>query len=330
MSQFRQNPISKHWVLIAPNRSKRPEQFASAPVMDKTIPEIDQGCVFCPGNEKANPEIASFPKGKDWQVRIIPNKFEALDHIQFHSAHKDLFETKTGSGDHEVIITRLHNEPVALQSVHTVELTLHVFRQRIKDISEQLHLAYVQIFHNHGKESGASLLHPHHQILSLPVVPQNIHDEITGCYYYYQHNGVNIYEHLIEEERRIGDRVVFETENFIVLAPFASRSPFETWIIPKFDSARFEDITDKQISDLSYVLKVALGQLYTKLSDPPLNFYIHTMPMKHVKNVAYDEKAYRWHLTIFPRLTTWGGAEYSTGIPINPMAPEEAAKFFKL
>lgn len=331
MSQFRQNPISKNWVLIAPNRSKRPEDLASGPVMDKTIPEHDEKCAFCSGNETLNPEIARFPKNKNWEVRVIPNKFEALDHVPFHVHHKDLFESKTGSGDHEVIITRKHNEPVALQSVQTVELTLHVFKQRILDIAESSqHLSYVQIFHNHGKESGASLLHPHHQIISLPMVPQSVHHEIMGSYaYYHQNNGANIYEDLIEAEKRNQERVIFETENYIVIAPWASRSPFETWILPKFQSARYEDITDKQITDLAYVLKITLGQLYAKLSDPPLNFYIHTMPLKHVKNTGYHEKAYRWHLTIFPRLTIWGGAEYSTGIPINPMSPEEATKFLK-
>ncbi len=329
MSQFRQNPISKHWVLIAPNRAKRPEQFASEPVMHDSLQEISADCPFCPGNENLNPEIGKVPNNKNWQVRIIPNKFEALTHVPFQAMHGGFFEARSGAGDHEVIITRKHNEPVALQSIQTVELTLKVFRQRIIELGQGQHLSYVQIFHNHGRDAGASLIHPHHQIISLPMVPSNVHDEILGCFHYFQETGRNIYADLIEAEKKAGQRVIFESQDFIVVAPWASRNPFETWILPKFDSGRYEDITDLQVKQLSYVLKVTLGQLYIKLSDPALNFYIHTMPLKHVHHMAYNEKVYRWHLTIFPRTTLWAGFDYSTGIPINIMPPEEAATFLR-
>jgi UDPglucose--hexose-1-phosphate uridylyltransferase len=328
MSQFRQNPISKHWVLIAPNRGKRPEQFVGSPVIHHTTPEIVEGCAFCVGNESMNAEIAKFPDNKDWIVRIIPNKFEALSHVAL-SAQKEFYVSRSGSGDHEVIITRKHNEPVALQSITTVELTLHIFKQRYLDLSLQKHLAYIQIFHNHGKDAGASMIHPHYQIISTPMVPSGIHDELMGCYHYYQANKQCIYCAIMGEEKKQEERVIFETEDFMVIAPYASRSPFETWILPKRHTSNFEEITDKEITQLAYVLKVTMGQLYVKLSDPPLNFYIHTMPLVHLNHSGYDRNAYHWHLTIFPRLAFWSGFEYATGIPINPMTPEDAAKFLR-
>jgi UDPglucose--hexose-1-phosphate uridylyltransferase len=328
MSQFRQNPISKHWVLIAPNRAKRPEQFTGDPVIHHSFPEIVEACVFCPGNELKNEEIARFPDNKNWQVRIIPNKFEALSHVPL-SAQKEFYVSRSGTGDHEVVITRKHNEPIALQSISTVELTLQIFRQRYLDIAQNEHLSYIQIFHNHGRDAGASLIHPHYQIISTPMVPSGVHDEIVGCYHYYQAHKKCIYCAIMEEEKKQGERIIFETEDFLVVAPYASRSPFETWILPKRHSSNFEQITDKEITQLAYVLKVTLGQLYVKLSDPPLNFYIHTMPLDRVQHAAYGKEAFHWHLTIFPRLAFWSGFEYATGIPINPMTPEEAAKFLK-
>lgn len=328
MSQFRQNPISKHWVLIAPNRSKRPEQFSGSPVINDNTPEIVEACPFCPGNEASNVELASFPSTKNWQVRIIPNKFEALSHVPF-SAKKEFYISRSGTGDHEVIITRKHNEPIALQSIGTVELSLHVFRQRYLDLAKQDNLSYIQIFHNHGRDAGASLIHPHYQIISLPMVPSGVHDEMVGCYHYYQSHQECIYCAIMKEEQKQKERLIFETEDFLVIAPYASRSPFETWILPKKHSANFEEISDKEITQLAYVLKVTLGQLYIKLSDPALNFYIHTSPVKDAKNIVYDKKSYHWHLTIFPRIAIWAGFEYATGIPINPVTPEEAAKFLK-
>src|SRR6266481_2145971 len=166
MSQFRQNPISKHWVLIAPNRSKRPEQFAANPTMPTDLPEVLSSCVFCPGNELKNTDILRIPANEDWQIRVIPNKFEALSHMPLSRNH-EFYVNRSGSGEHEVIITRKHNEPVALQSIKTVEATLRLFKQRYLDLSEQHHhLAYIQIFHNHGRDAGASLVHPHYQLIA--------------------------------------------------------------------------------------------------------------------------------------------------------------------
>ncbi|MDB4940002.1 MAG: Galactose-phosphate uridylyltransferase [Candidatus Doudnabacteria bacterium] len=328
MSQFRQNPISKHWVLIAPNRAKRPEQFSGAPVIHDTTPEIVTNCAFCVGNESKNAEIAKFPNNKDWQVRIIPNKFEALSHVPL-SSQKEFYVSRSGSGDHEVIITRHHNEPIALQSISTVELTIHVLRQRYLDLAQHQHLAYIQIFHNHGKDAGASMIHPHYQIISTPMVPTGVHDEIMGCYHYFNAHQECIYCAIMKEEKKQQERVIFETEDFMVIAPYASRSPFETWILPKKHNANFEEISDKEITQLAYVLKVTMGQLFVKLSDPPLNFYLHTLPLAHAKHSGHDRRSFHWHLTIFPRLAYWSGFEYATGIPINPMTPEDATKFLK-
>ncbi len=330
MSEFRQNPITKQWVLIAPSRNKRPDEFATYSVMHG-VPEVDAKCVFCPGNEHTNPEILRVPLKGDWDIRVIPNKFAAVEPIKDTHKHKDFYVTFPGDGEHEVVVTRKHNEPVALQSIHLVQQTLELFIERIKTLSKRKDLAYIQIFHNHGRDAGASLVHPHYQIVATPLVPPHIHSEILGCYHYYLTNHSCVYCDIIKEEVKVKERLVYESDHFVVISAYASRSPFETWILPKKHGARFEDMSAEEIRHLSFVLKVTLGQLYTKLSDPPLNFYIHTMPVDRPGNIhsAYEEKDYHWHLTIFPRITIWAGFEFATGIPVNPMPPEITAKFLR-
>jgi UDPglucose--hexose-1-phosphate uridylyltransferase len=331
MSEFRQNPINKHWVLIAPMRGKRPDEYKTYSVMHG-VPETDPACVFCPGNEHLNRELYRFPDTKDWEIRIIPNKFASLEHTKVYR-HKDFYVSYSGAGDHQVIITRKHNEPVALQSANVVELSLKIFIRQINELNKHPELAYVQIFHNHGRDAGASVIHPHYQLLATPIVPPHIHAEIMGCYHYYQNNKSCIYCDIMKEEIAVKDRLVYEDEHFVVISAYASRCPFETWILPKKHGARFEEMSEEELKHLSFVLKVTLGQLYAKLSDPPLNFYIHNMPLKRVEvgrsHSAHEEKAFHWHLTIFPRITIWAGFEFATGIPVNPMPPEETAKFLR-
>lgn len=327
MSEFRQNPVTKNWVLIAPNRSRRPEDYKTFSVMKGAL-ELDKSCVFCPGNEESNPQILRIPNNSDWQIRVIPNKFNALDHTHAYS-RKEFYSWRSGNGNHEVIVTRKHNEPVALQSISLVEASLKVFTDRIKAFSEDESVAYVQVFHNHGRDAGASIVHPHYQIMTLPFVAPHIHSEIIGCYHYYQTFNACIYCEIIKEELNMGLRVVYESDHFVVISAYASRSPFETWIVPKKHESRFENLTKDELVHLSFVLKVTLGQLYTKLNDPPLNFYIHTMPFVRNKHTMSEEKSYHWHLTIFPRISIWAGFEFSTGIPVNPISPETSAEFLR-
>lgn len=327
MSQFRQNPITKQWVLIAPNRAKRPEDFRAQSVMSG-LPEHDASCPFCPGKEELNKEICKVPETGKWQVRVIDNKYQALEQTTIYR-NREFYNSRSGYGDHEVIITPKHNEPVALQSLETIGLTIQTFVDRMKAFGQDPEIAYIQAFHNHGRDAGASIIHPHHQIIATPLIPPHIHSEVLGSYHYYNANKRCIHCDMIKAEKELGERVVYETEHFVVLSAYASRKPFETWILPKKHHARFDDLSADQVQHLSAVLKHILGRLYTKLNDPPLNFYIHTMPQVRQEHTMHEESSYHWHLTIFPRLTIWAGFEYATGIPINPVPPEQTAEFLK-
>jgi UDPglucose--hexose-1-phosphate uridylyltransferase len=327
VSQFRQNPITKQWVLIAPNRAKRPEDYKTYAVMHGQS-EVDHNCVFCPGHEAENEELYTYPNKGAWQLRGIVNKFHALSHVSVY-AHPHFYASQAGIGEQEVIITRKHNEPVALQSLILIEDTISLFVERLQHFRLQPDIQYAQVFHNHGRDAGASLVHPHYQILATNLLPPHIYSEMTGCYQYYHVHNACAYCEIVAEELKLKERVVFEEEHFVVISAYASRSPFETWVIPKRHSARFEDMTKQEQVSLAYVLKTVLGKLYMKLDDPSLNFYTHTLPVKETIKVNDTEATYHWHLTVFPRLTIWAGFEYATGIPINPMPPEDTAKFLK-
>lgn len=328
MSEFRQNPLNHSLILMSPNRSKRPDEFKTYSVMNG-VPESDPSCVFCPGLEAKNRELARYPKTGDWQIRLIENKFHILDKDIENLSKKEFFTSYEGYGLHEVLITRKHNEPVALQSIMGISVSLQALAERMRLAYEDEKISYVQIFHNHGRDAGASLVHPHYQLLATPIVPPHFHREILGAYNYLQDHGECFYCALILEERKLGNRLVKETNKFIVICAYASRKPFETWIFPKTHAARFEEITAADAEELASILKWILGRLYIKLSDPPLNFYVHTMPAARAKHIAHETNAMHWHLTVFPRITIWGGFEYAAGIPVNPVLPEIAAEFLR-
>lgn len=325
MSQYRQNPITKHWVLIAPQRSKRPEEYSTYPVM-VGAPEHDANCVFCLGHEQLHKAVAFVPEQKNWQVYVIANKYPALgsDHI---AEQQDFYTARSGYGDHEVIITRQHNEPIALQSHQLISLTLQTFIDRVQALSLDKQIQYIQLFHNHGRDAGASIIHPHYQLMAMHFVPPHLHSELSGAAHHFNIYRTCIYCAILEEEQRANKRIILETKHFIVLAPYASRSPFETWILPKQHQARFEEVAADLRDELAVVIKLVLGRLYIQLSDPPLNFYIHTLPYAVYERGQSGDAFYHWHITIFPRLTIWAGFEYGTGIPINPMSPEEVTTF---
>src|SRR6185503_7503176 len=313
MSEFRQNPISKQWVLIAPARAKRPEDYKTYSVTSG-MPEVDAKCVFCPGNENLNPDLCTDicrdPNDDQWQLRVIQNKYPAVT-FDAHAEHRDFFNSRAGIGEHEVIISRKHNEPVAMQSISLIERTVKLLRQRYDILSKDERVSYAQLFHNHGKEAEESVVHPHSQLIGMPFVPPHIHDEVAGCYHYYQVPGTCIYCDMIKIEKQLKERIIYESEHYIAFCPYSSRNPFETWIMPKHHSPRTEWMTDDEIKHWSYMIKVVLGQIYTKLSDPPLNFYFHSMPFVRNKHTLMEEKSFHRHTTIFPTITNWAGFEFA-------------------
>ncbi len=209
-------------------------------------------------------------------------------------------------------------------SVDNIREVLWVYRDRLVDLKRDPRLVHGLIFKNQGAPAGASLEHSHSQLIVTPVVPISVWEEMTGSLEFFNYRGRCIYCDMVQQELAAGSRVVLDTRSFLVLAPFASRFPFETWIIPKQHSSQYENIPRQGIEDLGVVLRSVLRKLELALDDPPYNYVFHTAPFD-----AKELPHYHWHIEIFPRLTRVAGFEWGSGFYINPVMPEEAASFLR-
>ena len=331
MPQLRQDPTTKEWVIVASERSKRPHDFIKPnPLIEKPLYKED--CPFCKGNEHLTPhECLAYRNGggadsKEWWVRVIPNKFPALSpEGSLVREETGFFRMMDGVGVHEVVIeTPIHSQLLPLMEDTQVEEVLLAYRERYLALREDPRIKLIIVFKNHGEGAGTSLDHPHSQLVGTSVVPSNIRKKLEEAARYYDDHGRCVYCDSIKEELKLGKRIVMDTERFVVLQPFASRSPFETWILPKEHQASFGLISKEDSKRFARVLKTTLFGLYSKLKNPDYNYVIHTAPIKDEQ-----EDYYHWHLQIIPRLTTPAGFELGSGIYINVSLPEETAQFLR-
>lgn len=328
MSELRKDPIVGRWVIIAPDRAKRPEDYTQE---FRVAP--GNFCPFCEGNEYATAnEILAYRQpgsernGKGWRVRVIPNKFPALQVEGSLNKHGDgIYDVMNGVGAHEVIIEcPQHHVDMSQQPVETIREVLWVYRDRLVDLKRDQRLVHGMIFKNKGAPAGASLEHSHSQLIVTPVVPITVAEEMKGSSDFYHFRGRCIYCDMVHQELNAGARIVLDTPLFVAFCPFASRFPFETWIVPKHHSSHYENIQRPAIEDLGGILKGVLGRLEAALDNPAYNFVLHTAPFD-----TADLKHYHWHIEIFPRLTRVAGFEWGSGFYINSVPPEEAGKFLR-
>lgn len=327
--ELRQDPTTKEWVIIAKERSKRPHDFIKTETMIEK-PPYREDCPFCPGNEYLSPhETLAYRSGgpadgQGWWVRVVPNKFPALSpEGSVQRQETGFFRRMDGVGIHEVVIeSPVHNQILPLMEDMQVEEILLAYRERYLAVREDQRIKLIIIFKNHGQAAGTSLDHTHSQLVGTSVVPSKIRKKLEEAARYYDDHGRCVFCDSIQEELTVRERIVMDTESFVVLQPFASRSPFETWIVPKKHQASFGLISIEDSKDFAKVLKKTLLKLYSKLHNPDYNYVIHTAPIKDEQ-----EDYYHWHLQITPRLTNPAGFELGSGIYINVSLPEETAQF---
>ncbi|MGI9952357.1 galactose-1-phosphate uridylyltransferase [Moorellaceae bacterium AZ2] len=332
MPELRQDPVTGRWVIISTERAKRPSDFARPKDREHQGQAFKKrgNCPFCPGNEKETPpEVFALrlpgtaADTPGWQVRVVPNRFPAL--VPDGGGGEEvagLYRRQEGIGLHEVIIEGPDHdvELPAYKPAHAVQV-LKTWRQRYLQHAQDKRLAYIQIFKNYGTEAGASLQHPHSQLIATPVIPPDLQEEIQRAEQYMEQEESCLYCDLLETELRQGARVVAFNKHFLAFCPFASRFPFETWIFPRQHQPSFGDLTDEQLEDLVSLLQDLLDRLAKALANPPFNLVVRTAPLHQ------EVPAYHWHLQLLPRLTTVAGFEWGTNIYINPTSPEHAAQF---
>ncbi|MFQ3573234.1 MAG: galactose-1-phosphate uridylyltransferase [Thermodesulfovibrionales bacterium] len=328
MPELRKDPVSGRWVIISVERGKRPTDFVS-PLQKRRAGGF---CPFCPGNEHTTPnEILAFRQpntpvnGPGWNLRVVPNKFPALQiHGELNKRGEGVFDMINGIGAHEVIIeTPEHLHSLATLPIKAVEDVLWAYYFRISDLKKDNRLKYVLIFKNEGEVAGASLEHTHSQLIALPIVPQRVREEMDNSKKYFDTKERCLICDIINQEIESGKRLVFENSQYLAITPFASRDPFETWILPKRHESSYTPF-DKSFYLLAEILQKVLKQLDKVLDTPPYNFMLHTSPFKEEQN-----EYYHWHIEILPRLTKRAGFEWGSGFYINPTLPEEAAKFMR-
>jgi UDPglucose--hexose-1-phosphate uridylyltransferase len=328
MPELRQNFFTKEWVIIATERAKRPEELASHRPPRQLAPLVES-CPFCPGNEgKTPPEIlrVSGESKGSWQVRVVPNKFAALSRdLQPVRTILRSRRSLTGFGVHDVIVdTPNHAHTTALMADSHVADVLRVYKARYYALSLDSRIAQITIFKNHGADAGTSLEHPHSQLVASPVISHQVRERLEQALRHYDEYGECMFCQMIQEELTERTRIVMSSEHFVVMEPYASPTPFATYIFPRRHMAGFADIGDNEINDLAVVLHSVLAKLYHGLQDPDFNYTIRGAPVE-----AVGVKYFHWYLSVIPRLTRVAGFELGSGMFINTVLPEAAAEFLR-
>ncbi|HSF25681.1 MAG TPA: DUF4931 domain-containing protein [Blastocatellia bacterium] len=353
--ELRKDPISGRWVIISSARAQRPE--APEPRREEESAEARARCPFCYGHEDTTPpEIFTIrnngepPNTPGWLTRVVPNKFPAFGIFpEINLRRVGMFQMATGYGAHEVAVESPDHETyLEQQPLPQIARIVDTWWERNVDLERDQKLKYVLIFKNHGKAAGASLSHPHAQIIATTVIPDALKSKLTnakehyvggeGCIWcrqvdqllYYENK---IYNHdgsvLVSIQQR--DRVVAESEKFVAYIPFAARMPFEVHISPKVHQHSFIQTSPEERFELARILKTVLMKVYKLLGNPPYNFYIHSSPNLNVLPRTGDYSTIRddfhWHIEILVRTTIWAGFEQGSGIYINPLNPTDAAKY---
>ncbi len=330
-SELRYHSTTGEWVLISPKRIQRPNDFG-APSIKRKI-SSKKNCPFENPQKNGN-EIPHFwfPENKPiekWEIQVLPNKYPTLTHRHLScavSSKHGIYDVVSGVGHHDILITRDHYKNYKDLSDKMASGVLMALAKRYKELSVDKCVAYVSMFQNFGPNAGASVSHPHYQIIALPVVPNSVSRSISYSKKYHQKYHRCIHCDIIKQELKEKSRIVYNQNGVVAFVPFAAKEPYQVNIFPKTHLPYFEDSNVSILADISLALKSVLKSISKNLKDPDYNFYIHTAPVLNKKNFYH----YHWHLEIVPKSNISAGFEMGTGVEINPVFPEEAAKLLKI
>lgn len=336
MPELRKDPVVGRWVIIATERAKRPDQFTSP---KEEVQE--SACPFCEGHESQTPpEIYAVrpkqtsPNTPGWELRVIPSISPFLRiEGDLERRGRGVYDLMNGIGAHEVVIeTNQHIANMADLTEEQITKIFTCYADRIRDLEKDKRFKYVLVFKNYGWAAGGSKTkHSKSQLIATPVNPKRVKEELVGARSYFDYHERCIFCDLIKQEIASKERVILEIDGFIAIAPFASRFPFEVWILPKKHSCDFTSIDLEARKNLARIMKMILSKIKKGLNDPAYNYVLHTAPFQRQK-VGYwksIDNDYHWHIELFPRLTRVAGFEWGTGFYICPLPPENAAHFLR-
>ncbi len=329
MSELRRDPIGGRWVIVDTDHPHKPDQYD----YERQV-YMGGTCPFCYGNESMTPpEIEAIrdshtqPNSSGWQVRVVANKFPALQ-VEGDIERRGLgmYDMSNGVGAHEVLIeTPYHQKDICDLLNHEVENFLNMYCRRALDLAKDKRFKYIMVFKNFGAAAGASLEHPHTQLIALPMIPKSAAEEIKGAQNYFEYRERCIFCDVIRQETQEAERVVMENKHFLAFCPFVSRFPFEIWIIPKKHNGNFSHMPPEEIPSLAQILRDIVTKLKKLFPDVSYNYILHSAPV----NGDGAMEGYHWHIEFMPKLTRTAGFEWGSGFYLVATPPELAAKYLR-
>ncbi len=333
MHELRKDPVLARWVAVLAN-SLRPEDYPEPAKAPREEP-----CVLCSGNEAGTPpEIAAIRAGgaeadsPGWQARVIPS-FSPVFTPEGDLGRRGygLYDAMNSIGKNEIIAEAPGHETPEDMGPEQVRGVVGLYRQRLRDIQSDERIKYVLICKNSGPAAGASFSHPHSEIIAMPVIPHRIKNKLEGAKEYYNYKERCIFCDIMDEELRAGTRIVSETERYLLFCPYASKLPFEYWIMPKTHRCAFEDTDDAELDDLSRVIVSSIRKMREVLREPSYNMILHTAPNRvprrdHWHTLGDD---FHWHLEVVPRLRRTPGSQWGSGFYVLATSPEDAARHYR-
>lgn len=324
MPQLRQNIITGEWVVIAPERAKRPHDF----IIVDTPKDESGSCPFSvKGEQYKQYRLKQF---ENEHIYVIPNKFPAFledskqSSTRTYKLEDSFYSAKPALGGHDVLVVKEHALTIFNFPQSVWNDLLMITRRRYQYWRQDRKVEYTMAIYNQGTRAGASIVHPHAQIFASNVLPNQVHREIIGSQTYFENNGTCVFCDLLAHEHREKTRVVAENKLFIAFTFYAARFPFEVWILPKAHMAHFEEATNTLLVSLAELMQKVFAQMGSTLKNPPINYYIHDLP----NSIAHSD-FYHWHIEVAPRVSTYGGFEMGSGVIIDVVSPEDAAKFLR-
>ncbi|MDD5428185.1 MAG: galactose-1-phosphate uridylyltransferase [Candidatus Omnitrophica bacterium] len=338
MPELRRDPVVGRWVIISTERAKRPDQFGQAAAQNEDLGEGEK-CPFCEGNESMTPpEITAIrhrgtrPNAPGWEVRVIPSISPLLQIEGSLDRHgHGMYDLMYARGAHEIIVESPKHIKEADLSKEQAIKSFNMILDRVQDLEKDKDIKYVLVFKNYGEAAGGGhIKHARTQVIGTPVNLKRVKEELAGCRVYYGHRERCLFCDMVKQELKAGKRVMAETKHFVALAAFASRFPFETWIIPKQHSCDFYKMEREKVPDLAEIIMTLSARMRKVIGDFPFNFVLHTAPFRrdagkrgYWETIEHD---YHWHFELLPILTRVAGFEWGSGFYINPLPPEDACK----
>lgn len=325
-SELRKDAVSGEWILVAAGRAKRPQQYAAR---IRVKPSSQAACPFEEARIGGQDPLLWYPHPAaakkdvlgEWFIQVVRNKYPAVmpheDKTCAVAGEDGPYERMDGVGYHEVIVTRPHTQSMGEMTTEEVALVLRAYRERFAALQKDPCVSYILIFHNHGVEAGASISHPHSQLMALPIIPPDVQRSLNGSAAFYKSHAACIHCRIISWELEDKKRIVYQNEDFLVIAPHASHISFELRIYPLIHDPYFYLLPEDRLETAAEALRVALGKLHVALDDPAYNFFIHTASTHAVAD------HYHWHLEILPKVSMPAGLELGTGVDVTVVRPED-------